>query len=71
MAGGPDDCDQVRPLALGRIAQLDARIADLQAMRDSLDQLVDTCHLPRTERRCPLLRALGCNSPHCDAARAC
>lgn len=60
MAGGPDDCDQVKRLALGRVAQLEARIADLQAMRDSLDQLVATCHLPRAERRCPLLRALGC-----------
>jgi DNA-binding transcriptional MerR regulator len=60
MAGGPDDCDQVRDLVLGRIAQLDARIADLQAMRDSLNQLVATCHLPRAERQCPLFRALGC-----------
>lgn len=66
MAGGPDDCDQVRDLALGRIAQLDARIADLQAMRDSLDQLVATCHLPRAERHCPLIRALGCDPTHCD-----
>ncbi|MQA03859.1 MAG: MerR family DNA-binding protein [Streptosporangiales bacterium] len=67
MAGGPDDCDQVRHLALDRITQLDTRIADLQAMRDSLDRLVATCHLPRAERHCPLLRALGCDPNHCEA----
>lgn len=60
MAGGPDDCDQVRDLALGRLGELDQRIADLQAMRDSLVQLVATCHLPRTKRRCPFMAALGC-----------
>ncbi|MQA04519.1 MAG: MerR family DNA-binding protein [Streptosporangiales bacterium] len=63
MAGGPDDCDQVRNVARRRIAQLEARITDLQAMRDSLDELVATCHLPRAERHCPLLRALGCMGP--------
>lgn len=66
MSGGPDDCDQVRELALGRIAQLDSRIADLRAMRNSLDRLVATCHRPRAERHCPLLRALGCDPTYCD-----
>ena len=66
MAGGPDDCGQVRHLAVDRITQLDARIADLQAMRDSLDRLVATCHLPRAKRHCPLLRALGCDPDRCD-----
>lgn len=67
MAGGPDDCDQVRQLALGRLAELDRRIADLRAMRDSLDQLVATCHLPRAERHCPLLRSLGCDPNRHDS----
>jgi DNA-binding transcriptional MerR regulator len=67
MGGGPDDCDQVRELALGRISELDRRISDLQAMRDSLGELVATCHLPRPERRCPLLAALGCDPTCCDA----
>lgn len=66
MAGGPDDCEQVRQLALGRIDQLERAIADLQAIRDSLNQLVATCHLPRHERRCPLLAALGCDPSCCD-----
>lgn len=61
MGGGPDDCDQVRQVAHARRTELDNRIADLQAMRDALDQLVATCHLPRVERHCPLLRALGCD----------
>lgn len=67
MAGGPDDCDQVRQLALSRITQLDQRIANLRAMRDSLGRLVATCHLPRDERQCPLLRELGCDPACCDA----
>ncbi len=66
MAGGPDDCDQARELAVGRVNELDRRIADLQAMRDSLGQLVATCHLPRAERTCPLLAALGCDPTCCD-----
>lgn len=60
MAGGPDNCEQVRDLALDHTARLEQRITDLQAMRDSLDQLVATCHLPRNQRHCPLLEALGC-----------
>jgi Hg(II)-responsive transcriptional regulator len=60
MAGGPDNCEQVRELALEHIARLQRQITDLQKMRDSLDQLVDTCQLPREQRHCPLLHALGC-----------
>jgi DNA-binding transcriptional MerR regulator len=66
MTGGPDDCDQVRRLALGRIGELERRIADLRAVRDSLDRLVATCHRPRAERHCPLLRALGCEQSETD-----
>lgn len=64
MDGGPEDCEQVRALALDRIAELDRRIGDLMAMRDSLDRLVATCHRPRAQRHCPLLSALGCR-PSC------
>ncbi|QGK68710.1 MerR family DNA-binding protein [Allosaccharopolyspora coralli] len=66
MVGGPDDCAQVEQLALARLAELEDRIADLRAMRDSLEQLVATCHLPRAERHCPLLRALGCDPDRHD-----
>lgn len=56
--GGPDSCDAVRDRATAKIADLDRRIACLQAMRGSLDRLVATCERPRAERECPLLPAI-------------
>lgn len=57
-AGGPDGCDAAQRLAAQRIAELDHRIADLRAMRRALRRLLDTCHLPRGERACPLIRSI-------------
>ncbi len=57
-AGGPDSCDAARALAEHRRTDLEARIRDLQRMRDSLADLVATCDLPRADRRCALLKAL-------------
>jgi len=56
--GGPSSCDTARGLARARLADLSAKIADLERMRDSLLQLVDTCARPRQERDCPLLEAI-------------
>src|SRR5262245_37320650 len=53
--GGPDSCDAARILAEARKADLDRRIADLQRMRESLGELLDTCDLPRGARCCALL----------------
>src|SRR2546421_3547668 len=38
--GGPSSCDTALRVARGRLADLAARIADLERMRDSLRQLV-------------------------------
>jgi Hg(II)-responsive transcriptional regulator len=57
--GGPDRCDAARALAEVHKADLEARIVDLQRMRDSLGDLIATCDLPRSDRRCPLLEAIG------------
>ncbi len=38
------------------VADLDARIADLQAMRAVLARLVATCEQRRHQRECPILR---------------
>ena len=56
--GGPDGCARARALAEAHTAVLDAKIADLQRMRDSLGALIATCELPRADRDCPMLRAL-------------
>lgn len=56
--GGPESCEAAQEVAWARIAELDRRIADLVAMRGSLERLVATCALPREVRECPLLKAL-------------
>lgn len=57
-AGGPASYDATRHLATEKITELDRKIAHLQAMRASLDQLVATCARPRLDRDCPLLDCL-------------
>jgi MerR family transcriptional regulator, mercuric resistance operon regulatory protein len=61
--GGPDGCDAARALAKARKADLEARIADLQRMRDSLADLVAAWDLPRADRSCPLLAAIATQPP--------
>jgi Hg(II)-responsive transcriptional regulator len=56
--GGPADCAAARQLARTKMAELAGKIAELQRMKRSLAELVATCDLPRTERRCPMIRAL-------------
>lgn len=53
--GGPEGCDATRSISVEKIADLDARIADLQAMRAALARLVATCEQPRNHRECPIL----------------
>lgn len=56
--GGPESCESVRDVAQVRLAQIEAKIAALMLMKDSLVELVATCELPRADRRCALLRTL-------------
>ena len=56
--GGPESCDAARQLAQNKVANLDAKIATLNAMRASLTRLLATCARPRRERDCPLLDSL-------------
>lgn len=62
-SGGPEACDAAQDLANHRIADLEGRIADLQAMRDSLARLAQTCARPHGERDCPLLQSLTPSQP--------
>jgi Hg(II)-responsive transcriptional regulator len=57
-AGGPNSCDAAKTLATEKLAQLDDKVAQLAAMRDSLRQLVATCERAPDQRDCPLLDAL-------------
>jgi Hg(II)-responsive transcriptional regulator len=56
--GGPEYCDAARQLAENKVADLDTKIATLNAMRASLSRLIATCARPRRERDCPLLESL-------------
>jgi Hg(II)-responsive transcriptional regulator len=60
-AGGPQSCDAATALATEKIAQLEQKIADLTAMRDSLGQLIATCRRSPSRRICPLLEAIEDN----------
>ena len=49
---------EVKRIALQHIDELDAKIAELQAMRDTLHELADACH--GDERpECPILKDLS------------
>lgn len=65
-AGGPDPCGEARAVANAKIADLEAKIAHLTAMRVALQRLVDTCEQPRADRDCPLLRAIDTPPEHGD-----
>lgn len=57
--GGPHSCESARALAETRITEIEAKITDLQRMRDSLGRLVDTCARPHAQRDCPLLEEIN------------
>lgn len=57
-AGGPSHCASAKSLAAQKLGQLEQKIADLSAMRDSLRQLVATCDRTRNLRICPLIDAI-------------
>ena len=48
----------VKQRALRRLAAIDTRIAELQRVRDGLEQLVDACPGHGAPEHCPILRAL-------------
>lgn len=56
--GGPTACDAAQRVASAKIADIDAKINALTAMRTSLQQLLDTCTRPHVDRDCPLLDGL-------------
>lgn len=63
-AGGPESCDSARRLATRKLVELDAKMQSIRSMQDSLRRLVETCDMPRSERDCPLLDALGGGDDH-------
>lgn len=60
--GGPERCEAARQLATSKIADLEGRIADLEAIRAGLARLVETCDQPRDRRDCPILADISGDS---------
>jgi Hg(II)-responsive transcriptional regulator len=57
--GGPANCEAVKELAHQKVLDLERRMESLEAMRASLERLVETCDRPKRSRECPLIEALG------------
>jgi MerR family copper efflux transcriptional regulator len=53
----------VKARAQARLAVLDARLAELQRVRDGLEQLISACPGHGTPEQCPILRALSDDEP--------
>ena len=51
-------CSDVRGAAAAKIADIDAKLRSLTAMRSALDALVASCKRGRPIRECPILEAL-------------
>lgn len=49
---------EVRQQAKAKVADIEARIADLQRMRDALQKLIKKCHGDGATTGCPILAAL-------------
>ena len=61
---------EVKQVAQAHVAELDAKIAELTAMRDALKDLSDACH-GDARPECPILRDLeGAAGRHAPPARA-
>ncbi len=52
-------CERVRERALSKLADIDQRIAELQAMRDALARLAHNCDEPSATGTCPFLDELA------------
>jgi MerR family mercuric resistance operon transcriptional regulator len=51
-------CQQVQELATQKLATIQQRIADLTAMAETLQQLLDTCHDGQQSATCPIINSL-------------
>lgn len=52
------DCGQARRLASGKLAEVEAKLADLERMRESLQTMIEACASGRDPRTCPIVDTL-------------
>lgn len=56
-------CDDALRLAMEKRAHIEVRIADLEAMRETLKELIRACDSKQGHRACPLVQALTNKRP--------
>jgi MerR family copper efflux transcriptional regulator len=63
-------CERVRERALGKMQDIERRIGELEAMRDALARLAQSCDSGETTGTCPILhelsRPLQAEAPCCE-----
>lgn len=52
------DCGQAQRLASGKLAEVEAKLADLERMRESLRTMIEACARGRDPRSCPIVDTL-------------
>jgi len=55
---GEGHCAEVRAHAEKKRNKIDSQIRDLQALRDTLNQLISECNSGKNERHCPIVETL-------------
>jgi len=55
---GEGNCAEVRIHAEKKRNKIDSQIRDLQALRDTLNQLISECNAGKNERHCPIVETL-------------
>jgi len=55
---GDGHCDDVREQAEAKLAQIEAQIKDLQAMRKTLKKLITECSAGNENDNCPIVQSL-------------
>jgi MerR family mercuric resistance operon transcriptional regulator len=51
-------CDQVRPVAMQKLAELEKKMAEIAIMRDMIVLLLDECAKNNGDTQCPVIEAL-------------
>lgn len=55
---GEGRCDEMRQRAEAKRERVEARIRDLAALRDGLDELISACQQSKNDRTCPIIQTL-------------
>lgn len=53
------NCASTRLLAEHKLEEIEARIADIQSIRDALKELIAACRSKNSQRCCPIIETLG------------